>query len=200
MDETELKFILMDREDYERILKILAPPRAVKDQTNHYYLGDPAGILDRGEAMLRLRTVSHGPAVLAFKDRLVKDGALFKCREIEAPLQDETAARLLAGEIDPLTLDSPPAAEARAVLGEGTIRIGGVSRTRRSEFVLDSDEVLQVDMSTFPGGREDWEIELETHDPVSAQRRLRGLLGRSSIVLRPQTRTKVRRFLDALGR
>lgn len=200
MEETELKFALADREDYERILKILGPPRAVREQTNHYFLGDEAGILDRGEAMLRLRTVAQGPAVLAFKDRLVREGALFRSREFEGALDDETSARLLAGEIDPLTLETSPASEARAVLGKGPLRLGGVSRTKRSELVLDSDEVLEVDASTFPGGRQDWEIELETRDPASAQRHLRGLLGRMSIVLRPQTRTKFRRFLDALGK
>ncbi|MHC4598450.1 MAG: CYTH domain-containing protein [Planctomycetota bacterium] len=197
MQEVELKFALERREDYERIVKMLGGPEAEFEQTNHYFFGDAGGILERGEALLRLR-IQGDRTFLAFKEGLVKEGALFRCREVEAPLDEEKASAILVGAADPLTIDHPASTAAKERLGSSALRIAGASRTHRSEFLLDTKETLQVDRSTFPGGREDWELELETGDPPASERRLRGLAGRMGIVLQAQTRSKYRRFLDAL--
>ncbi|MHC5039411.1 MAG: CYTH domain-containing protein [Planctomycetota bacterium] len=198
MKEVELKFAIAHREDVKRLIQAFGEPQTTWEQVNHYFLGDAKGCLDRGEALLRLREFA-GRAVLAFKTDLVREGALFQCEETEVELDPSTASALLAGEVNPLALENPASKRAREALGEGFPRVGGYSITQRTQIPLESGEVLEIDHSRFPGGVEDFEIEVETSDPTTTASFLRGVAGRMGIVLRPQTKTKLRRFLDALS-
>ncbi len=198
MQETELKFSLHDLEAYETVIRNLGPARRVREQTNHYFTGDEGGRLQNGEAMVRLRE-EDGGFRLAFKEGLVVEGACFRCREVEEDLPPETGRALLAGTRQPGETGGEASRALTASLGEATLSIAGTSRTKRVELDLPGGVVLQADHAVFPGGREDFELEIETADPGEAERELRRLLGRRGIVPKAQTKTKYRRFLEAAG-
>ena len=198
MQEVELKFSLADREEFERARKILGRPKRAAVQVNHYFVGDPKGRLDRGEALLRLRVKAEG-AVLTFKDGLKKTGALYECREVEGEVSPAAAQDLLAGRRSPLDLDTEASLAACEALGGGSPRIAGASETERAVYDLAGADALLLDRTRFPGGREDYEIEIETLDPPSAEAAAWCLFGIAGIVLKPQTRTKVARFLAAIA-
>jgi len=196
--EQELKYRLRDLDEFERLIAALGGPEATAEQLNHYFVGDAGGVLERGEAMLRLR-LTRDSAALAFKSGLVRDGALFRCEEVEAPVARELGEAMEAGKADPLALDHPASREALRVLGSGPLRVAGASRTLRSRIRLESGEILEADRCSFPGGFEDFEIELETDDPATSASFLRREAGFHGIVLRPQEKTKYRRFLEGAG-
>lgn len=198
MREIELKYDLRDREEYERVLRALGEPARVLRQVNHYFIGDGGNRLRRGEAVLRLRE-EDGRFTLAFKTGAGLEGGVLRCEETEAPLDAETARALLDSRRNPLALDHEASKAAAGCLGGGDLRIAGSSRTERAEFRMDEGEVLQVDRVEFPGGGEDFEIEMETDDPRAADFTLRRMFGQMGIVLAPQKKTKVRRFLEAAG-
>jgi uncharacterized protein YjbK len=198
MLEQELKFALPDRDAYQAALRVFGPGET-RELVNHYFRGDAQGRLDRGEAMVRLRTAG-GRAWLAYKSGLVREGALFRCREEEDEIAPPLAEAILEGAQDPLALPLPSARAAREALGASPLRVAGCSRTRRTAVRLPDGDLAEIDRSTFPGGAEDWEIEIETSDPAGSERALRRLLGPPGIVLRPQTKTKYRRFLEAAER
>ena len=195
--ERELKFVIASAADYQLVLKRLAPGARPLVQLNHYMLGNPDGALARGEAMLRLRE-SGGSFVLAFKSRLSVEGAYFSCREVEAPIPAREAAALLADGAD-LTASGPPPWRLAAVVDPSPwVRSAGTSCTYRVRAPLPTGDLAELDRSLFPGGIEDYELEVETTTPKPVQD-LVAELGRSlGLVLPPQTRTKYRRFLDAI--
>lgn len=194
--EVELKYALEDEAAFERLLAVLGEPAAVRRQVNHYFTGDDSGLLARGEAVLRLRE-EDGSWFLAFKHGLVREGSLYRCEEHESALPAAVAAALLSGAADPRSLDHPASAAARARLGPGSLGPAGSSRTVRTLFRLDTGEILEADRCLFPGGRTDFEIELETDDPARGAARISALAARAGMVLAAQERSKIRRFLDA---
>ncbi|MCU0722032.1 MAG: CYTH domain-containing protein [Planctomycetes bacterium] len=199
MQEVEFKFALAVRAEYDRVRAALGEPRKSAVQVNHYFTGDRGGVLGRGEALLRLR-VTPSKAVLTFKDGLRKQGALYRCREIEDEVSPGERDGLLEGRLHPLELDREASRVAAGALGPGRLRVAGASETERTEFAFRDGETLLLDRTRFPGGLEDYEIELETADPAGAEAALHALFGRLGIEARPQPRTKFARFLDALSR
>jgi uncharacterized protein YjbK len=198
MQEIELKFALAGREEFERIRRALGKPRRSGMQVNHYFVGDARGLLERGEALLRLR-VTPARSWLTFKEGRKTDGALYECREVECDVAAAESVALLEGRRYPLDLDTEPSRAAREALGNGPLRVAGASETERSEYAWPGGKLL-LDRTRFPAGAEDFEIEIETADPAASEERLRRLLGPLGIVPRPQPRTKVERFLEALAR
>jgi uncharacterized protein YjbK len=195
--ERELKFVIASAAAYQLVLERLAPGVEPLVQLNHYMLGDPNGALARGEAMLRLRE-SGGSFVLAFKSRLSVEGAYFSCQEVEAHIPANEAAALLAGGVD-LTASGPPPLRLAAEIDPSPwVRSAGTSCTFRVRAPLPTGDLAELDRSLFPGGIEDFELEVETENPRPVQD-LIAELGRSlGLVMPPQTRTKYRRFLDAI--
>ena len=197
MEERELKFALEGREAYEHALRALGSGEG-RELANHYFLGDREKRLDRGEALVRLRTAGR-MAWLAFKTGLVREGALFTSIEVEDEIDPVAAEAILAGERDLLGLSLPSARAALEALGPSSLRLGGSSRTWRTVVRLPGGTMAEIDRCEFPGGREDWEIEIETTDPGAAEKDLRSVLGPAGVALVPQTKTKYRRFLEAAG-
>lgn len=193
-----MKFSLRDAHDFERALSLLGSPSWHRTQANHYFGGDPAGLLDSGEAMLRLR-ISGEKAWLTWKADLVKKGALYHCTEVEVPLSTSQAQSLLDHPEEALDPSLSPGETALEKIGKGSLILLGESTTERTGFRLSQGAVVLADRSRFPGGAEDFELELESDDPA-AERELRSILGRGGLVLHPQTATKYARFLNALRR
>jgi uncharacterized protein YjbK len=199
MRETELKFAVAGTEAFARILGAFGGARSTVRQVNHYLVGDGEGVLARGEAMVRIREEA-GKAYFTFKSGLVREGAYFSSREVECEIDAAQAASLLAGQASPLAVDNAVGRALRDALTPGPFRVAGRSTTDRTRVDLSNGECLEADHGRFPGGVEDFEIEVETEDPAGTERLLRETLAPLGVELVPQTRTKYRRFLDALAR
>jgi uncharacterized protein YjbK len=195
--ETELKYAIRSREDYEKLRSRLSPAGEPVVQINHYFSGRPDGPLARGRAMLRLRQ-AEGGFVLAFKGGLRIRDDHFSSTEIEVPLDGEKAEAALREGLDAgLPLD--PVSAAAALDPTPVFRAAGSSKTLRIRAPLPTGDTAELDRCSFPGGAEDFELEVETRDPEPVRRLVASLARELGLVLRPQSRTKYRRFLEASG-
>lgn len=187
MTENELKFKLPSRQAYEKVEARLGKSTGVREQVNRYYdLGE--GVLSSGDAVFRLRR-QNGKKILTFKVGMKREGGYFQAEEIEVEVESEEPA---AWE------GSAPLAALRSHFGEGELRFQGQTTNLRKCFPLNCGAVVELDQTTFPGGRVDYELEVETDDPDAVIEELSDVFGAAKVAMHPQTETKYARFLTSL--
>lgn len=189
--EQELKCAFADRAAWQRALEVLGPAQQVLEQTNHYF-SDP---LASSGWSLRLRE-ENGAFRLTYKSgRTARDG-YFQALEVEDDIDEASAARFLAG----LTSDDPmwalaPLSRLRAERGVRQLQYLGFNRNQRHACPQEG-WVAELDISEFPDGSIDYELEVECANPLSVREQLQLKLGALTV----QTKTKYRRFLERRGR
>lgn len=72
----------------------------------------------------------------------------------------------------------------------------GQVQNLRIRYPLPTGDTAELDRTEFPGGGLDYELEVETEQPEEVERYLQSL----GVPLEPQSKTKFRRFLEAIGR
>lgn len=193
--EQELKFRLRGESDWARLQEVLGPPAQRLEQVNTY-LDTPDRAVAGGRGMVRLRS-ENGERVLTFKRGVRVEGGYFEAREVEVPLGEAEWERARAGDLEALEALEPLRALRDSGV-RGPLAPSGEVRNLRQRFPLPSGEVLELDRTLFPNGREDFEIEVETRRPEEIRREVQALAERAGIELEVQRRTKYERFLEAL--
>ena len=211
--ETEFKLLLEGAEGVSALRAVLPNgPQAVPTlaQTNHYF-DTRDGAFAAGSCALRLRS-EDGTWTITAKGPALDAGceaALSQRAEEECLVQELEAEAILAGQVSPLALllessGSPPPAllarlqelsSERPLVHLGSFRN---QRTRVGPVQLDGVHdpvVFEFDHTQFPGGREDWEVEVEIPGPEvqATGHALRALFERARLEWRPAP-TKAARF------
>ncbi|MGE0491882.1 MAG: CYTH domain-containing protein [Vulcanimicrobiota bacterium] len=190
MTEKELKFIVPDEPAYQRLLALLGEPQARMQQVNRYF-DTPDGRVTAGFAALRERTES-GRRVLTFKAGKRQQDGYFEALEFECELDDQLFPDQCWG--------LAPMVEFTSRFGEGPLVEQGATENLRLCFRLSGGWLLELDRTVFPGGRVEFEAEVETEDPEATRAELATLFAQAQVALTPQTKTKYARFLEAVQR
>ena len=179
-------------------------------QQNHF-IDTADGALRAGGGLVRLREEA-GRWTLAAKGPGEQQGELHRRTELELEVAPGVAARLLAGELDPLAeLErgvGPSELLAELRRARGTARLVPVGtlaneRTRVGPLACPGGGALwlELDRTRLPGGATHYEIELEVPEGAepAAQRLLGELCAAAGVRGRPAA-SKAARFFEALAR
>jgi uncharacterized protein YjbK len=189
--ERELKYQL-DEARYERLKTALGRQQKAKQQTN-LYLDTPGRELCGAFGALRLRKEGE-KLFLTYKRGKSQKGSFFEINELEVEVTQQLWNVLAGGQLpsealeplDRLRHDFPHVTEL--------VALGEVQNLRLC-FPLPTGDTAELDRTVFPNGSVDYELEVETETPDEVERHLESL----GVPLTPQSKTKFRRFLDAVG-
>jgi uncharacterized protein YjbK len=213
--EVEIKRLLADDEAGERFIATLgAPVRAEKRQVNTFFDTDD-GRLARSRYTLRLRTEGANAFLTAKGPGRTLTATTASRVEAEAAVDADLVDDLLAGAIEPLCLlRGRVRDEAYAELWRGldearacrVLRSAGRFENLRRvvDVTLPSGLTLtiEVDRTSFPGGRTDNEIEIEVPDDTAVdgvEAWLEDVTREAGIETAPSS-PKVTRFYEARER
>jgi uncharacterized protein YjbK len=181
--EIEFKFAVNDKQAFEQLIDYLDLPGSVLDngvtQTNHFF-DSPACCLHRHHFVIRLREENNS-YILTIKGEQqaeqAENSVLTDRIEEEARLPQESARALLTGEVSPQQIINDHFNSKAASLltmietacdQQKLVHIGDFRNVRihLPPVILpvgNGDERLEfeLDSSTFPDGRVDYEIEIE---------------------------------------
>jgi inorganic triphosphatase YgiF len=198
-EERELKLALTEAQA-QRLETRLGPPDRVTLQRNHYF-DTPAGALRRARCGLRLRCEDDRRYLLTLKGPSRTVAGLVERFEAERELTRDEADALLAHGIDlaQARLALPPQLEAHGG-GMRCVHLGALENERRSWRMPASALVIEIDRTRHADGTLECELELELDaqagPDAAALARVRRLLADAAVPWRPQTRGKLRRFLE----
>ncbi|MGI5845395.1 MAG: CYTH domain-containing protein [Candidatus Xenobium sp.] len=194
--ECELKMRLPGGQAARRLGTVLGVPLATLEQVN-LYLETTDGQVASGRSMVRLRR-EEGRWTLTYKRGLQVQAGYFEAREVEALLGASPEAEWSEADLPGLESLAPlRALRADGVLGE--LSVSGEVYNLRARYRLSNGDILELDRTRFPGGREDWEVEVETRRPEEVRALLTDLFDRAGVALEEQRQTKYERFLEAIS-
>ena len=187
--EQELKFSLAGRTEFDQALSLLGPAEAVLEQTNHYFSGLEGQVSP--DWVLRLRN-ENGEFELTLKLGRSQREGYFESLEINCLLSQVQAEEILSGPKWSRALWAlSPLQRLRQEFGlEQLVMLGSLRNVRHR--CPQQGWVAELDISRFPGGQIDYELEVETDQVERVQRALEPLRA----LLTVQTKTKFRRFLE----
>lgn len=204
MIEQELKFML-DQKGWSAILDFARKEGlllSTASQTNTYF--DFEGLpLSRGRVTLRVRAKS-GRFELTCKELIDPGSDAQRCLETNASIIKEEAESFLASPEVLSGRDLPPIRALHRIMGErgipdGVLCVVGELTTERAKIQSPSGRwILELDRSHY-AGREDFELECETEDPLEARAELDELFARLGVVSRASALPKFARLMNALG-
>jgi cellulose biosynthesis protein BcsQ/uncharacterized protein YjbK len=216
--EIEFKVSVDGPEAFSALEEVLAGDapvtRRTKRQRNHFFDTADRAFEDTGAA-LRLRE-EEGRFLLVAKGAATSEGeVLTKRAEEEVELASPDAKAILSGAADPLEvlgeqLGSPPprlvASMREAAGGSPIVRLGAFENERTVlgpvEVSLEGRErslEFELDRTEFPGGRVDFEVEVEVQDVGAAGAdELRALFARAGIEWRSAP-SKAARFFALIA-
>ncbi len=198
-EERELKLALTETQA-RRLEQRLGPPDRVTRQLNHYF-DTPDGALRRAQCGLRLRSEDDQRYLLTLKGPSRSDAGLVERFEAECELTRDEAGALLADGIDVartrLALPQPLATHAG---GMHCVQLGALENERRSWQLSAFGLVLEIDRTRHADGTLECELELEFDAPAGSEAAalawVRRQLADAGVPWRPQTRSKLQRFLE----
>lgn len=205
--ERELKLALSEP-DAARLAGMLGAAQAILHQRNHY-LDTAQGDLRRLGYGLRLRE-ENGRRRLTLKGPALHTGEVTERLELESTLTVAEADRVLAGACTLGELPLPiPDALTREAGPQRLLVLGRIENERRvyrlplRECVpgAPTEAELELDRTCYPDGSIMHELEIEWPHPAAPfpESAVRALLERAGIAWRPQTRSKLARFLEIVG-
>jgi uncharacterized protein YjbK len=177
---------------------MLGEPRLLEQDNRFFDSADRR--LHRRRLNLRLRRENQG-LLMTCKRKAGEADALGTSRHDEwEEWLDPALWRLVddpLAELAGLLPLPPPLVEA--LDGAALRALGGFANLRREyrDRRPGGSDLLCLDRTTFPGGRVDHELEIETADPASSAAHWRGVLGAWGISPPAQGETKFARFLKA---
>lgn len=199
--EKELKYFL-SKKDYERLIKASRKQieRSVK-QTN-FYFDDKKLALRKKRIGLRVRIENNSTCTLTVKEpsklRSKKLPKLKIRKEWEVTLPLSLAKKLIRGKISISSLNTRPVQVLKQYFSKDyleTIQPLGAVKTVRTLVLAEKDTLLEIDkFKMFQ--QKFYELEVETENPVEADKVVRTLLKKHGIACRPITKSKLGRFLD----
>ena len=199
--ELELKLALERPDDLPALLSALPPASEVVEQKNHFF-ADPDGRLSSRRWMVRVREERArglGPqarVILTLKRRSQIHRGYFQAEELEAVLGADDWARVMSGDMNLMELDAEPLAVLRSEGISCLLLSAEMSNVRHR--VQHAGLCLEVDLTTFPGGSQDAEVEVETDRPEEARAIIEEAARVAAVPMREQTRGKYARLMARL--
>jgi uncharacterized protein YjbK len=188
--EQELKFRIADLNDFSKVLEYLGPVEQTVRQVNHYFCAE--GESPGAGWSLRLRQKDNDYELTLKSNRRFVDG-YFEADEVNAAIEPELAQFFLeTPDWQDAHWQLAPLAQLRARFGVQRLRLLGSSQNVRHRCSKRSWGVPELDVTGFPDGSIDYELEVETAVPESVVLDLRPIQG----LLQVQDKTKYRRFLE----
>lgn len=199
IEEREIKLCVPDLDTYQRIVTVLGSPSREINQQNFYFDRVDFMLALQEKVMIRVRLTGDG-AELCLKDRAVLGDVSLSVRERTIELTSSEWQALSSGEIALAELPYSLCDEIRR--SYGPLVCVGETTNLRIVFDLGDDYWLELDRTTFPGDRVDYEIEMELrcehHTFETAIEVLKGSIGTELVAsLKPST-PKYQRFVQAL--
>lgn len=190
--EQELKYRIAGPAEFEKVLRYLGPPTGVLDQCNHYFSDRP----DRPSPDWSLRVRQEDELFeLTFKLGKKQVQGYFEATEVECPVDEQQVEELLTQPVWSETLwELPPLQRLREEFGVQRLVLLGSLRNRRHVCPQSGGWVAELDITDYPQGRVDYELEVETAEVAAVQQALEPV----AHYLSPQSKTKFRRFLEVL--
>lgn len=191
--EQELKFRLDGPGAFRQALECLGPVEAVVQQVNHYF-GAPGGQVSPNWS-LRIRQEDERWELTLKSGRRQHQG-YFEAVETTCPLTSDQAELMLT------LVQWPEEFRALEPVRALTEHFGitqpayvGALENQRHKCRPRGWGQPELDITSFPDGSVDYELEIETSDPEAA----RADLTKFHLTLAPQRTTKFRRFLERRG-
>lgn len=195
--EREIKLRILEESQVATLLQVLPEPERVLHQTNYYFDTPDRALRLRHKAMLRLRESETEQVFTLKRASTFVDGYL-QAEDYEEPTE-VTSADLRDGRLDTGALPEPIRGIVRGEYGLAVLGLQGEIRNERHVIPMPQGFTIEFDKTVFPGPRIDYEIEVETEDPVTVRLALVALLEQNAIEYANETMTKYSRFLEALG-
>lgn len=202
--ESEVKLALASEHEWARLREALGPPQRRIAQTNTYFDTRDQRLRRGRRLMVRVRQTSDRLEVTA-KDRVASEpgASTLRSRERNAALTEKQWRAVHRGRCALTELPIPLCAELHAEAGDHLYPLGSIVNTRE-EYPLAGGYLAEVDRTELPGGRVDYEVELEFRQPEhTAQGALNALRdaapGIDSLVFTGEPTPKYARFLEAMG-
>jgi len=202
--ETELKLVVANSTDFSSLLDALPEAESVVEQRNLYFV-DPEGLLAKQRVMLRVREEVHMESgallrvIVTSKRRLSRIAGVFVAEEDEAIWDKELWKDFCLRGENLATYAHDFMVRLREELGFKTLRKEGMTVNIRHRVPV-GPFVFELDQTTFPGGKVEYEVEVETEQPEEARQRLEALASQLGFTLETQVRGKYSRFLASVGR
>jgi uncharacterized protein YjbK len=192
--EHELKISLPGAADFDLLLAGLGEPEKQSRQVNHYYDTSDRALLG-ARMSLRFRE-EEGKSWFSLKRMGGWSEGYLRGEELEAEVREKISD---PAQLDPYHWDLPPIRFLRRQFGALRLVWQGSIRNTRRVYSLGEGIRMEVDRTEFPGGRVEYEIEVECQDEEKARHLLLGLLDSRGVRWVPQTKTKQQRFLEYLA-
>ncbi len=193
--ESEVKLALDGPRDIEKLLGPdgLAGPRRVEVQENLYF--DTVDlVLARALAMLRLRLTAGKSPLLTLKCGTEVEAGFFRSVEIEAPVDAPVAEGLRRDPPAVYRLNLEPINFLRERHGVLPLAVIGSLHNERTS-VAAGRFLVELDRIRFPDGSEEFEVEIETEEPVAALTWIEGEFRRLGVRASPGRETKFARLV-----
>lgn len=190
--EQEIKYWMAGPDEFATVLNFLGPAQGVLLQRNHYFSdrqGQPSP-----DWVLRLRD-QDGQHELTLKLGRSQRAGYFESLEVSCEVEPELAGLILQGEWPESLRNSAPMQRLRQEFGLDRPTLLGSLVNRRHPCPQSAGWVAELDITQFPNGQVDYELEIETDQLELVQAQLQPLAG----LLNPQTKTKYRRFLERIN-
>ncbi len=189
--EQELKYQIAGPAEFEKVLQFLGPVTEVLEQCNHYFSDRP----DRPSPDWSLRVRQQNELYeLTFKLGKKQSEGYFQSTEVECLIDSQQVEELLNQPVWSETLwELPPLERLRQEFGVQRLVLLGSLRNQRRCCPQPAGWLAELDITQFPG-RTDYELEIETAEVAAVKLALQPI----SEYLTPQSKTKFRRFLEAL--
>lgn len=194
--ERELKYVIPSEDAYRRLARALGTAFSTQRQRN-YYLDTPDNQMASAHAMVRVRE-QDGLAVLTFKQGVKQQDGYFEAEEYEAELTPAALESVSEGLLPEELWETEPMQRFQERFDARDLRFQGTVENIRSRYRLACGEIADLDWSTFPGGVEEFELEVETERPREVEAELDELFAQVGLPKTPQSRTKYARFLASL--
>ena len=190
--EQELKYQIAGPAEFEQVLRFLGPPQKLLNQCNHYFSSRP----DRPSPDWSLRVRQQNDAFeLTFKLGKKQEAGYFESTEVECPIDSEQVAEFLEQPVWSETLwELPPLERLRKEFRVERLVLLGSLRNQRHYCPQPGGWAAELDITSFPHGQIDYELEVETSEIAVVEAALEPVRE----LLTPQTKTKFRRFLERL--
>lgn len=199
--ERELKLRLTEYE-WSLLRQELGTPLCIHQQTNTYFDTRQHDLRHRLSIMVRIRS-EDSTYELTVKDRILgEQSGQLETRERTEPLRSELATAILERTTALTEADVELTKQLRQQVGADLEPVGQVKNTREV-FALGQGYIAELDRTELPGGRVDYEVEIElrndSHTYLGARNALQLHTSIKCSAL-PPSRSKYARFLNCLTR
>lgn len=194
--ESELKLRLVDAGAWKKLLHTLTTEQLRKHQEN-YYFETADGRLRACRATFRLR-FENTVCIMTLKQRVHRTDGYFEAEEEEATIPAGEGRACITEPERILRRSEKPVLLLTRLIEGSALRCQGGCTNERVVYRW-RNFTVELDHTTYPSGRSDYEVEVETTDLQRLKDCLLPFLEQHDIGFAYQDKTKYQRFLEDIG-